>query len=118
MSVTFKKPKLSRQYYEKAIKELPSLEGKTVAITGTSSGTGYVAAMSCAQKGARVLLLNRLSDKARRSLERLTLSCPKAEFVSIECDLQRFSSVRKAANHRPLEIYFTKTDDSDPLCKR
>ena len=98
MSATFRKPKVRPKHYEKSMKQLPHLERKTIAITGTTSGIGYVSAMSCAQKGARVLLLNRLSDKAKRSLDQLKTNCPKAEFVFIECDLQRFSSVREAAS--------------------
>ena len=47
---------------------LPDLSGKTIAITGCTSGTGYVAAMECRARGARVILLNRPSGRAQAAL--------------------------------------------------
>ena len=42
--------------------QLPSLEGKTVAITGCTSGTGLVFAKVCVRKNVEtLLLLNRTS---------------------------------------------------------
>ncbi len=38
---------------------LPSMAGKTVVITGTTSGTGKVAAETVAGLGAKLLVLNR-----------------------------------------------------------
>ncbi len=43
------------QYFE----ALPSMNGKTVVVTGSSKGLGYVTALSLAKKGAAVVLLNR-----------------------------------------------------------
>ena len=54
------KPPLESKYYDAFVKTLPSLKGKTVAITGTTTGTGFVAAHTLANVGARVLLLNRV----------------------------------------------------------
>ena len=89
------KPKT--KHYNDFIKTLNDLNGKTIAITGTTSGTGFVAAKCLAEKGARVLLLNRKSPRSLSSFERLKKLCPKAHFVEIECDLQSFSSVREAS---------------------
>ena len=51
---------------------LPSLEGKTVAITGTTSGTGYIVARTAIRKNAdNVLLLNRPSERAKKAEEDL-----------------------------------------------
>ena len=44
------------------------MKGKTVAITGCSRGLGFVTAKTCAAKGARVLMLNRESPRAREAL--------------------------------------------------
>ena len=44
---------------------LKDLTGKTIAITGCTSGTGYVAAMESVSKGAKVLMLNRKSDRSK-----------------------------------------------------
>lgn len=73
------------------------MHGKTVAITGTTSGTGYVCARELARLGARVLLLNRASERADTALARLRQEVPGGAFEPIVCDLQRFDSVRAAA---------------------
>jgi len=81
-----------------ALKEsLPDLSGKVFAITGTTSGTGFIAARTIAEKGGRVLLLNRPSERSKASLEKLLLAVPDADFTAIDCDLQDFDSVRTAA---------------------
>ena len=82
--------------YNKFTKTLPSLEGKTFVITGTTSGTGFVAARTVAEKGGEVVLLNRPSSRATDSLKKLQIAVPNGKFVSIECDLQDFDSVRSA----------------------
>jgi NAD(P)-dependent dehydrogenase (short-subunit alcohol dehydrogenase family) len=94
---SYKKPNLKSIYYDKVVSEIPSLSGKTIAITGTTSGTGLVAAQNVAKKGARVLLLNRKSDRSKKSYDLLKETCPEADIINVECDLQNFSSVKKAA---------------------
>ncbi|CAJ1381087.1 unnamed protein product [Effrenium voratum] len=66
------------------------------AITGTTSGTGFVAARVVAQHGGEVLLLNRASERAQRAHAALVAAVPEGKFVSIECDLSDFKSVRRA----------------------
>mmetsp|Transcript_5011 Transcript_5011/g.9434 ORF Transcript_5011/g.9434 Transcript_5011/m.9434 type:complete len:328 (-) Transcript_5011:59-1042(-) len=77
--------------------KLPSFDGKVFAITGTTSGTGYEAARTAAKHGGKVLLLNRNSSRSEESLKRLKEAVPSGQFVPIECDLQDFSSVKRAA---------------------
>jgi NAD(P)-dependent dehydrogenase (short-subunit alcohol dehydrogenase family) len=77
--------------------ELPSMAGKTVVITGTTSGTGKVAAATVAELGAKVLLLNRASERSTASFAELSAAFPDAELHDVECDLQSFSSVQAAA---------------------
>lgn len=72
------------------------LNGRVAAVTGTTSGTGYVCARELGRLGARVLLLNRESARATAAAEKLRSEVPDAEFVSIVCDLQSFESVRAA----------------------
>ncbi len=88
-----------------------NLTGRVAAITGTTSGTGYVCARELARLGARVLLLNRESSRSRASLERLRADVPSATFEPIVCDLQDFASVREAAR-----LIHTVTDRLDILC--
>lgn len=69
---------------------------KVVAITGTTSGTGFVCARELATKGATVVLLNRKSERSKASLERLQEAVPDGAFDAIDCDLQDFESVKNA----------------------
>jgi len=85
------------QHLENVIKNHSrDMRGKVVAITGTTSGTGFVCARELAKKGATVILLNRSSERADIALQVLQEEVPNGTFDDIECDLQSFDSVRKA----------------------
>jgi len=89
--------KVPTLHLEKIIKNhSQDMTGKVVAITGTTSGTGFVCAREVAKKGATVILLNRDSQRAEKALEQLRKDVPKATFDWIPCDLQNFEGVRKA----------------------
>lgn len=49
-----------------------SLSGKTVLVTGASSGIGRAAATECSKAGARVILTARSTDRLQESLEMLS----------------------------------------------
>eukprot|EP00284_Hemiselmis_tepida_P018459 CAMPEP_0174926602 /NCGR_PEP_ID=MMETSP1355-20121228/12535_1 /TAXON_ID=464990 /ORGANISM="Hemiselmis tepida, Strain CCMP443" /LENGTH=334 /DNA_ID=CAMNT_0016172645 /DNA_START=57 /DNA_END=1061 /DNA_ORIENTATION=+ len=85
------------KWYPDFCKTLPDLKGKVIAITGTTTGTGNVAAKTCAQKGATVILLNRTSERSEKSLQVLKQEVPEGEFVPIPCDLMDLNSVKQAA---------------------
>ncbi|MEM9719551.1 MAG: SDR family NAD(P)-dependent oxidoreductase [Bacteroidota bacterium] len=72
------------------------MTGKVVAITGTTSGTGFICAREAAKKGATVLLLNRASQRSADSLQQLLEAVPGGKFEAVVCDLQNFDSVRQA----------------------
>jgi len=72
------------------------MTGKIAAITGTTTGTGYVCARELAKKGATVILLNRGSERAENALAQLKKAVPSGHFDSVVCDLQSFKSVRNA----------------------
>ena len=78
---------------------LPAMSGKTVAITGTTSGTGFVAARTCIKTGATVYALNRPSSRAETALAELQqfVGSSSGTITQIECDLTSFASVRAAA---------------------
>ena len=84
------------------------MTGKVVAITGTTSGTGYVCARELAKKGASVILLNRNSERAEKSLQQLREAVPEGIFDWIECDLQSFDSVRNAT--KMIQAAYEKVD--------
>ncbi|MBN4059582.1 SDR family NAD(P)-dependent oxidoreductase [Acidimicrobium ferrooxidans] len=75
------------------------MAGKTVVITGTTSGTGKIAATTVAELGARVLVLNRASERSSASFAELAAAHPDADLHNVECDLQSFASVQAAAEH-------------------
>ncbi|CAE7299155.1 RDH12 [Symbiodinium sp. CCMP2456] len=74
---------------------LPPMQGKVVAITGCTSGTGLVLARTLAQAGAEVIMLNRSSKRADDALKDVQALTSQVTFI--ECDLMSFASVRKAA---------------------
>ena len=112
MNNGYKKPDLKSLHYDNEVEKIPSLNGKTIAITGSTSGTGFVAAKTIAKKGARVFLLNRKSDRSKNSYDLLKSYCSEADFVDVECDLQSFDSVKKAAR----KIADLCKDGLDVLC--
>jgi NAD(P)-dependent dehydrogenase (short-subunit alcohol dehydrogenase family) len=102
MGVSASKPyEVESKWFPEFVTKLPSLEGKTVVITGTTTGTGFIIARTSIQKGAKaVLLLNRPSERATKTEEELKafiVDGSKTTVETIPCDLQDFSSVRAAA---------------------
>jgi len=87
----------TRWFDEYFKKEMPSLEGKKIAITGTTSGVGFCVATACLKKGAEVFVLNRPSKRAEESLGKIRAAVPGGKIEAIACDLQSFASVRQAA---------------------
>lgn len=72
------------------------MSNKVVAITGTTSGTGFVCAREVAKKGATVILLNRESERSTKSHQDLQAAVPGGKFDPVVCDLQNFESVKAA----------------------
>lgn len=94
--------------YSKFESGLPDVSGKVFAITGTTSGTGFAAAECVARHNGEVILLNRPSSRSTASLEKLQQLVPDGKFVAVDCDLQDFDSVKKAAaeiKSRYTELY-------------
>merc|ERR1719389_1533553 len=91
------------------------MTGKTVAITGCTSGTGNCLAQALAQKGAKVVMLNRASERADKAFEEIKAmarSDARADAVplKIPCDLMSFKSVREAAASLNKELSATGLD--------
>jgi NAD(P)-dependent dehydrogenase (short-subunit alcohol dehydrogenase family) len=72
--------------------DIPPLEGKVAAVTGANSGLGLEVAQRLADRGARVLLACRNTDKATVAAGRIG---PLAEVVAL--DLASLASVERAA---------------------
>eukprot|EP00418_Pyrodinium_bahamense_P063515 CAMPEP_0179092360 /NCGR_PEP_ID=MMETSP0796-20121207/42238_1 /TAXON_ID=73915 /ORGANISM="Pyrodinium bahamense, Strain pbaha01" /LENGTH=355 /DNA_ID=CAMNT_0020789965 /DNA_START=35 /DNA_END=1102 /DNA_ORIENTATION=+ len=91
--------KLPQDVYEAVLAELPSLSGKTVAVTGCTTGLGYYLALLAARKGAsKLLLLNRPSARAKAAHEDVAkVAGLGTQVVTVDTDLQSLASVREAA---------------------
>jgi NAD(P)-dependent dehydrogenase (short-subunit alcohol dehydrogenase family) len=94
--VAYKKPNIPAVHFPDFLKAMPDLTGKTFVISGTTSGTGRVASRAIAQKGGRVIMLNRASTRSEQIQNQMGQDFPKGQVTTIECDLQRFTSVRSA----------------------
>jgi len=99
------------RYYHDLVATFPPMTGKTVFVTGCTSGTGLVLAKTCGELGAHVVMLNRPSERADRALKQLTDA--GAEATLVPCDLSSFDSVRAAG--AMLRERFAETG-CDALC--
>lgn len=112
-STSYVPPTVPNKFYTDAyVASLPSMAGKTVAVTGasTTQGLGYCCAKTMAKKGARVILLNRPSERAAAAEKQLKVDVPGAEVSSVDCDLSSFASVRAAASALQAQLGGTGLD--------
>jgi NAD(P)-dependent dehydrogenase (short-subunit alcohol dehydrogenase family) len=73
------------------------MHGKTVVITGATSGIGQVAAETLARQGARVVFVARDAARARAMLDRLIRANPDAAHDWIQADLSAVAAMKAAA---------------------
>lgn len=86
-------------YYNDVVNSLPSLSGKCVAITGTSSGLGYWTALAAAKKNPECLImLNRKSASADAVQEEIARKAPNSAVFTVDFNLASLDTVRQAAD--------------------
>jgi len=73
------------------------MHGKTVVITGATSGIGQIAAEALARQGARVVFLARDAARGRAMLDRLIRANPDAAHDWVQADLSTVAAMKKAA---------------------
>eukprot|EP00924_Labyrinthula_sp_SR-Ha-C_P007948 maker-scaffold_41-snap-gene-1.35-mRNA-1 protein AED:0.00 eAED:0.00 QI:356/1/1/1/1/1/2/737/349 len=83
--------------------KIPSLEGKVVLVTGTTSGTGFWTAATAVLKGCDALfLVNRASERSRESYLKLKelnkQSGGSTQLIHVHCDLKQLQSVSDASD--------------------
>jgi len=83
---------------------VPSQSGRTVVVTGASSGLGLVTACVLARRAATVILAGRDLARARQAANRIRAGAPEADVRVLRLDLAALARcyVRFAATHRPL----------------
>ena len=73
------------------------MKGKTVVITGGTSGIGEVAAEALAEMSARIVLVARSKSRAEATLARLRRSGPGAAHTVYFADLTRLAEMKRVA---------------------
>ena len=79
------------------VAELPRMEGKTVLITGATSGLGLASAHAFARLGASVRLLARSAERGHRARTGIVEASGNGDVGVFLCDLSSLVSVRQAA---------------------
>ena len=74
------------------------MAGRTVVLTGPTSGLGRAAAGSFARMGARLMLVGRDAGRLERTRDELLAEVPGLEAVTIVADMASLASVRAAAD--------------------
>ncbi|MBR7830009.1 SDR family NAD(P)-dependent oxidoreductase [Actinospica sp. MGRD01-02] len=74
-----------------------NLSGRTVLVTGASSGLGFAVAKQLAGAGARTLLACRDAERAGAAIERIRTAHPAARAEFVRLDLASLESVEEAA---------------------
>jgi retinol dehydrogenase 12 len=73
------------------------MTGKTVVITGGSSGIGLETARSLAGQGARVVMVVRSEQRGRAAIDEIAKTAPAAKLELVLADLYSLAEVKKAA---------------------
>src|SRR5690606_15606439 len=96
--------KLTHRYHvhrEKTVLDIPDQHGRTVVVTGATSGIGFVTARLLAHAGARTVLAVRDTARGAEAAERIRAAAPDADVVVLPLDLADLASVRKFAGLLP-----------------
>ena len=73
------------------------MHGKTVVITGATSGIGEVAACTLAQQGARIVLIARDRTRGEHTLKRIEAVAPDQHHVVHYANLSRLAEMKRVA---------------------
>ena len=89
---------IRRRLFDWEAAESWSMAGRTVVITGPTSGLGREAAGAFARMGARLVLVGRDAGRLERTRGELVAETPPAEITTVVADMASIASVRSAAD--------------------
>ena len=78
-------------------KNMPSLSGKVIAVSGSTGGIGVELCEHLAALGAELILLDRNQEKSKALQETLEAQFPEVKIRRIRMDLEEMASVKAAA---------------------
>lgn len=78
-------------------RRLPSQAGRTIVVTGGSTGIGYWVAEQLASTGARIIIAARYAPKAAEAIASIRERLPQADLRFVPFDLTSLSAVRETA---------------------
>ena len=78
-------------------RHLPSQAGRTIVVTGGSTGVGYWASEQLATAGARLIIAARYAPKAAEAIASMRARVPAADLTYVPLDLTSIASVRETA---------------------
>ena len=88
--------------------EMPDQTGRTIVVTGCTSGVGKYAALELARRGARVVLAARNRAKLDATAAAIAAAAPHAVLERLVVDLADFASIRgagaEAASLGPIHV--------------
>ena len=78
-------------------RDLPSQAGRTVVVTGGSTGIGYWASEQLAGAGARVIIAARYAPKAAEAIASIRARVPGADVLHVPFDLTALDEIHETA---------------------
>ncbi len=77
--------------------DIPDQTGRTIVVTGASSGLGAATTIALATRGAHVILANRSTERSEQLIDRLGQRCPAASLEHLPLDLADLDGIEAAA---------------------
>src|SRR6478735_6224408 len=78
--------------------DVPDQSGRIAIVTGANSGLGFHTARVLAERGAKVVLAVRNTDKGKAAAAKILGTAPRADIAVQELDLSSLKSVHAAAD--------------------